>query len=35
MEVADFVLKNFNSEERSKLRELVDVALDKVENLLQ
>jgi len=35
MEVADFVLKNFNSEERSKLRELVDLAIDKVENLIQ
>jgi PTH1 family peptidyl-tRNA hydrolase len=35
VEVADFVLKNFNSEERSRLRELVDIAIDKVENLLQ
>ncbi len=34
MEVADFVLKNFNSEERSRLRELVDLAIDKVENLI-
>ena len=35
MEVADFVLKNFNSEERSKLKELVTLAIDKVENLIQ
>jgi PTH1 family peptidyl-tRNA hydrolase len=34
MEVADFVLTNFNSDERSKLVELVNLAIDKVENLI-
>jgi PTH1 family peptidyl-tRNA hydrolase len=34
MDVAAFVLKNFNSEERSRLRELVDLTIEKVEGLV-
>jgi PTH1 family peptidyl-tRNA hydrolase len=33
-EVADFVLKNFNSEERSKLKALVDQAIQKTKNII-
>lgn len=33
-EVADFVLKNFNAEERSKLKDLVDLAIQKTKNII-
>jgi PTH1 family peptidyl-tRNA hydrolase len=35
MEVADFVLRNFNSEERSRLRELVGTAIEKFEGIVR
>lgn len=35
MEVADFVLKNFNSEERGKLAELVGQSIQKIESILR
>lgn len=35
MEVADFVLKNFNSEERAHLRELVGTAIEKFEGIVR
>lgn len=34
MDVASFVLRNFNSEERVRLRELVDLTIEKVESLV-
>ncbi|MTA30413.1 MAG: aminoacyl-tRNA hydrolase [Actinobacteria bacterium] len=34
-EVADYVLKNFNSEERGKLKELVDQSIQRIKSIIQ